>query len=758
MKGTSVAANQKPKRALLAYCALAQKLSTPGVGIADALVPFLAEACAELEGQLFDAEKFSGAVAARFGFKIPRLAALGLTELLFKHKLLELVSSTGSSAVYRHRRRSQAEDQQVSAVTEAQIDGVLLEFAKFCQNDERLKGLARESLDAAFLARLLNVDSMRLLGRKEGGIAVKKSASTIVLDPLKNQDSAQTSKEELHLDYMMSQFLLDLQAKNGAVFELVSDIAFANMAAEAIACFCEPSDEQSSLDGLTVYLDSPLLLDMLGVNSEYTEYGKELLATIKSSGAVPAILDHCVLEAEAAVTARLGYLRSGVNTNAIKWGTSAQPDLLSALAGNVGKRAYERLGIEVHRDPDTGLLHRRSPTAVGSIETEIRSRMQHWRNVDAQDHDRKSIWSLLAIRDTTVPCPKICDSKWIFVTRNTALVSIANDSWATWLSDTTKHSAVHVQKWSPISMSDKQFAGYIWAREGGGISSIPKARLLANCSAAVRPRADVKAKAYNLVLEMNGKDEADDLAALFEDREGAKSLMRATGGDPEDVTAERLPYIIDQVKLAAGEFAAERAREEAALEMLAKEEAHRAEVERVRLESEALIKLREREKLEVEERSDRERKDAEAKLLQEQQERENLASINRELLSERAQRENAEKRRINDVLREGFHFGLSCYRRMRWLIVAFYGALVVYAAWAAADSPWTAFIITTLLSVGGFWFVPNILHKPLQKVAYRELERFVSLKDRTIQIPPSRPNFEDAGWEALDESIGTHEN
>jgi hypothetical protein len=340
--------NQKPQRALLAYCALAQRLNTPGVGITEALVPFLAEACRELEGQLFDAEKFSNAVLSRFGIKIPRLAALGLTEVLYKNQLLEPVSSIGSSRVYRHRSQSKSGDHGVNAITEGQVDSVLDSFFAFCRTDERLKDLSKETSNAAFLDRLLNVDSMRLLGRKEGGAGIKKNPSTLVLNPVRQQELAVTAKEELHLDFMMSQFLLDLQQSDPAKFELVSDIAFADMAAEAIACFCEPSDEKNSLEGLTVYLDSPLLLDMLGVNTEYTEYGRELLETIKGCGASPAVLDHCVLEAEAAVTAQLSYLRSGVNAQSIKWGTSAKPDLLNALVGNVGTRAYNRLGIAIH--------------------------------------------------------------------------------------------------------------------------------------------------------------------------------------------------------------------------------------------------------------------------------------------------------------------------------------------------------------------------------------------------------------------------
>ena len=741
--------DQKPKRALLAYCALTQKLSTPGVGITDALVPFLAEACFELEGQLFDAGKFSNAVFGRFGIKIPRLAALGLTEVLHKNQLLEPVSSAGSSTVYRHRKKNRSGEHGVNAITEGQVDGVLNSFVAFCQSDVRLKDLSRETLEAAFLDRLLNVDSMRLLGRKESGIGIKKNPGTIVLNSVKQQEFGETAKEELHLDFMMSQFLLDLQQTDATKFELVSDIAFANMAAEAIACFCEPSNEKSSLEGFTVYLDSPLLLDMLGVNTEYSEYGRELLETIKSSGASPAVLDHCVLEAEATITAQLSYLRSGVNARSNRWGTSTKADLLSALAGNVGMRAYQRLGIEIHRDPDTSSLHRRSPNAVGSIETEIQSRMQSWRNSDARDHDRKSIWSLLAIRDTSVPCPRICDSKWIFITRNTPLVSIANSAWERWLSETTKHSAVHVEKWAPVSMSDKQFAGYIWAREGGGKASIPKARLLANCSAAVRPRADVKAKAYNLALEMNGKPEADDLAALFEDREGGKSLMRATCGDPEDVTPERLPYIIEQVKLAAGEFAAQKARQEASLEIQAKEEAHRAEVERLRAESEAMIRQREQARQQVEEKLLREKKEADATLLQEQHEREDLESRNQILLKEIAEREGTEKRRITGILVDAFDFSQRLYHRMRWLIAILYASLVIFAGAITTDYPVGGVTLTAVLTLLGFWFVPNVLHKLIHRLSNHQLRRFVLYKDRSIEVPEINPDYENRKWSAL---------
>ena len=534
--------NAKPKRTLTAYCVLAERLRTPGMHVMQALSPFLAEACHQFAGDLFDALKFSNAVANRYGIRIPRLAALGLAEQLEHEGVLTIVSRHANATVYRYASAPVLVDSASSPITEAEVEEVLKSFVDYCRSDTHLDSRDELYLQEAFLDRLLNVDSMRILGRREASIAVKKSANTMVLKP--SNEYEQQDSEELHLDYLVSQFLLDLRNKNPDAFEQVSNVAFANMAAEAIACFREPLAVGCSLNGLTVYIDTPLLLDMLGVNTEYTDYGKELLEAIRASGAEAAVFDHCVSEAEAAVHAQLSYLRSGVNQLSTGWGTTATPDLLAALVGNIGERTEKRLGIAVHRDPETNLL-RRSQATVGDIEAEMVRRMQNWRKAEAKDYDRKSVWAMLTLRDSSVLRTRICDSQWLLLTRNTALVGIANDAWVAWLHGSTKHSKSSIERWAPVAMSDKQFAGYLWARTGGSDGAISQARLLAHCSSAVRPRADVKARAYNLMLELSGREEADDLAALLEDREGASALMRATKGDPEDVTSKRLPFILE---------------------------------------------------------------------------------------------------------------------------------------------------------------------------------------------------------------------
>lgn len=727
-------ASTKPKRTLLAYCALAERLNRPGAGIIQALTPFLAEACHAFSGELFDAGKFSAAVADRFGIRIPRLAALGFAEHLGKEGLLTVVSGQATSTVYRYAKLNvTVADTDSFAVTEAEIDGVLRAFVDHCKTDSCLMSFEETRLHAAFLDRLLNTDSMRLLSRKEGSIAVRKGTGTLIL----NKTAATTDQhelEELHLDFVVSQYLLDLRDSNPAAFDRVSDIAFANMAAEALACFNEPSTSQTTLAGLTVYLDSPLLLDMLGVNSEYAEYGAELLEAINASGATAAAFDHSIVEAESVVSAQLAYLRSGINHATSRWGVTAKPDLLTALMGNVGERVAKRLGIQIHRDPELN-LHRRASGPVGDIEAYMTERMQAWGTVESREYDRKSVWSMLSIRDTGTPCTRVCDSKLLLLARNTALVNIANTAWMSWLKGATRHSQIHIEKWAPVAMSDKQFAGYLWLRGGGHDGSISRSRLLAHCSAAVRPRADIKARAYNLVLDLSGRQEADDVAALLEDREGARALMRATRGDPEDVTKERLPYILEQVKLAAGEYAAGIARAEGEKALEAARTAHAEELETVRLRTKA-----------IEDARSAEAETARLKLLQAEQDSQTLAGQNAALQRSLAVAAQAEEARREGILQAAFAAGAARYSALRWSLALGFGLLSGLTAWLSSNQPALSISATVLLGAAGFWFVPELLERPLHAAAMRRLRAVAAMKDAAVPIPPGRPDFRLPRW------------
>ena len=693
----------KPKRTLIAYCALAESLSKPNVRATHALIPFLAEACSELGGKMFDAGEFARTVKKHYEIVIPKLAVLGLAEEMCQAGYLS-VSGHGNSLVYHYTSQPpRAEGTQ--ALTEQEIESVLQRFVAFARTDARLTGISDEDLHREFLERLLNVDSMRILHRKEGSTTVKKSSATLQVKAIVVSE-AETN--ELHLDYLVAQFLLNLRESDAPNFERVSSVAFANMVAEAVACFREPPEHAKALTGLKLFFDTPLLLDMLGVNTEYEEYGTELLRAIIASGARASLFEHSVGEAENTIKGRLASLHSGFSQANMANASLTTTGHLSSLSGRVAERAQDRLGIKVDKSPDA-VLHRRSPETVGNIEDIFVNRMRAWSRPDAKDFDRQSVWALLALGQSNEPCFRICDAPAILLTRNTPLVHIANDAWRAWIKGVSKQTEPDIARAAPVAMSDKQFAGYLWARTGGGsTANISSARLLAHCSAAVRPRADLKSKAYNLVLDLHGTDKAADFAALLEQREGANALMKASHGDPEDITRERLPFIMDRVIREAGEYAAAREREESdrARQMLvAQHESERAhtlrefETERFRAEAEKVA--------------------ANQKLLQI-----DFAKAAAEADVEKLRADIARAQTMSDesaaaVRQRAIAHGEKVYTSLRWV-----SAVIIFAAtWllgsvpdASSFKPYAPFL-GALLALMGWWFVPSIFEGPCNKIA-----------------------------------------
>jgi hypothetical protein len=279
-------------------------------------------------------------------------------------------------------------------------------------------------------------------------------------------------------------------------------------------------------------------------------------------------------------------------------------------------------------------------------------------------------------------------------------------------------------------MSDKQFSGYLWTRTGGGNGAMSRARLLAHCSAAVRPRADVKARAYNLVLELNGKGEAEDVAALLEDREGIKALMRATKGDPEDVTQERLPFIIEKVKLAAGEFAAGKVRTEKDLELEQKHIEYKNNLEIVKQEKEdsrVLLESKVAEKDRI--------------LLQENQDKLNLEAQNMLLKKQLAERDNVNLLRRTNVEKNAHNKAVDTYHICRWVIAIVFAMLTFYTALISSDHPILSALLAALLGFIGFWFIPDLFGIWLNKIAYRKYKSEITISDPDAVISAAIPDF-----------------
>jgi len=418
------------------------------------------------------------------------------------------------------------------------------------------------------------------------------------------------------------------------------------------------------------------------------------------------------------------------------------------LKGNIGGRA-SAAGIDVKQDPQLDLM-RRSKNSVGDIQSELTRRMAHWPNDEARTHDERSVWAMLRIRDANTLCTRICDSRAVFITRNTALARAANDAWRTWLVGAAKQSVNAADRWAPVALSDKQLAGYLWLRSGEGNAQMSRARLLAHCSAAIRPRPDVKTRAYNLALDLHGKSEADHIAALLEDREGERALMRATRADPEDVTPERLPFIIEQVKLAAGEFAATVAREEGEQKLAAQKNQSEEQIVALRLEHEKLLEQVTSENARAQSANAEDVKELRAELVQRDLDTSQLGGRFDMLSQELRARKRDDLTAELHALSEGLSTGLGVFRRLRWLMVFLFASMVTLATSLGADWPLFGQVASFVATAFGFWFVPEILERPTRWAAMRETRLCIRRLHPGLVLPAVAPNFKAGTWSSID--------
>lgn len=680
----------EPSRALIAYAALADRL-TKGGDVVQALMSFFRPIANEFSGELFDVDKFCGRVLHLYGLSVPKLAALGWCERLSQENLLEVHTRNGSTVLYRWKGISSMEGDENLETFQLKVENLLEQFRNKCAVDmpSELISIVKDRLETEFFDRLLRLDSMRLLLRKEGAFGVKSSSKTLGLKPTVSPIDERVS---LQLDFVVADFILTLRDNSEADFNFISSILFANMAAEAISTFREPP-AGGALLGMRVYLDTPLILDMFRVNSGFENYADELWALLKKSGAQIKAFDHTVQETESVISARLAAIRSGVPISTYSLKSGLRVESLSLLEGRVAQNLEER-GVVIERDPETSLL-KISQRALGTVQADLDKKMGGWKR-EAKHFDEKTVFSVIALRSQMNVETTFAKAGALLLTRNTPLVAIANTAWRTWLNEATNESKTRIARTAPIAISDKQFAGLVWL-VGGQEQAAPlsRARMVAHCAAAIRPRADVIAKACNLVIEAHGKEEGEKFAALMTNGRAEQAVMRASLGDPESVTKDRLPEIVEHAMLAAGELAAQAERAKADAEKATILQQHEHDLTEKRRELELLERQSDMEKAQVALELDNERRTVAGLKMRE------MAREIRVLSDKRTAFEAA------------FSHGTRIYKQTRFLVILIYGGVFLLLGLLLTEHPLVTSFVSLVLTIVSFWFLPEVLFKPM---------------------------------------------
>lgn len=133
------------------------------------------------------------------------------------------------------------------------------------------------------------------------------------------------------MEYSWYSFVKETARNDPALFKFIVAISAANSTAEALFFV---SDEKPKLSGLKIYLDSPIIFALLGMDvKERTESYKKLVADMQKSGIDVHVLDNNFQEVD------------GIVTKAAGWAHSTQYDMRKA---NNAARFFHDSGMEEH--------------------------------------------------------------------------------------------------------------------------------------------------------------------------------------------------------------------------------------------------------------------------------------------------------------------------------------------------------------------------------------------------------------------------
>jgi hypothetical protein len=345
-------AKTRSERALVAWAILGDTVKH--ADLYEGLFGFIRPIADSRSGDHYIPSELASALQERYGIHMPVLVMESLTARLAKAGLLVVRSQTKDGTTYSYEKGPQRTEHPL---TEAAISSVLERFRSFVKGrSNEFSEYSNAKLDEAFFERLIHVEALAILSRRDAPEAPKRSQSTLTLgkvDPQPTETSADTNREAEHIDYLFASFLLQARETTPDVFALLSEIAGANLVAETLLTYRDPPKKGDALQNLSVHLDAPLCMDILGVNIGRTEYGQELSRALKGSGIDLCVFLHSVLEIERVLEARrMSYLQaypSGPSVHTVE--PPEIRDRVRLTSGHVEEMLIARLSL-FQRSPE----------------------------------------------------------------------------------------------------------------------------------------------------------------------------------------------------------------------------------------------------------------------------------------------------------------------------------------------------------------------------------------------------------------------
>jgi hypothetical protein len=479
----------------------------------DYLVPFVLQTLADQKPDPVTAAIVSGYIRADFGLEIPERALQIVIRRISRKYPLKLMD---------HVYRIQGEIPNPGITTKradaarhihAVVSG-LIEFSKSTAKPLQTEDEAIEAI-CGFLTEF-NIPCLRayLRGTAIPDLANKRNSDTV----------------------LVSQYVVDLQGSNPERFESFLIMLQGHMLANALLC---PDLDRApkTYKGVTFYLDTPLLVRILGVEGgPRKDATANLIRLLLHLGAKIASFSHSRDELIQVLRGAAEHINSPIGRGAIvveaRQSGISKSDLV-LLAGKVDEElTHARIEV-VETPPYIEKLQIDQQAFEKVLDGEVT-----YSNPRAKQYDVNSVRSVYVLRGNIAPST-VEKSRATLVTSNSGFARAAYEYGQNFEQSRDVSSVI----------TDFSLANMAWLKAPMGSPALPKVEVLAFSYAALHPSRELLDKYLTEIekLEKGGKITERDHQLLRSSTLAQEELMKLTLGDDSALTEETIIETLERV-------------------------------------------------------------------------------------------------------------------------------------------------------------------------------------------------------------------
>lgn len=524
--GTTISASNNT---LLGFAVLRANYNSASGSYLESFEPFVLSVLAASNKQFMERGAISSEISDHFGITVPTLVLRTLLRKMKKQGLTENVGDSAVSITPRGLEEAPALEQEVTEFRRRQSE-LVDKFRAFVQDryPEHASLLADDS--AAQLAQYFEDHAAPLLNE---GLRGRR----------------QTDGSQSGIDFLIAAFVTELSANDQARFAYIVEAAKGAMLAAVL--LLDTSGLEKSLIGLTLVLDTPVLMDALGFHGEPPEAAtQQLLAMAKAQSAKVVTFDNIARELEGIVENIKNSLRRVGGSRSTTPGYLHFADIGASAADLEIIQAtlidrLNALGIEVVNRPDDYALYGLDEAGLEDL---IQDKVKYLKD-PARVNDVTSLSATHRLRRGRAG-RTLEHSAAVLVSSNKNLV------WAA--------SQFHDSRGAyPLAVMNDTLATLLWVRSPAVAPDAPRDILLASAYAGMQPDPVVWNRYLDEIeqLEQAQSVSADEAIILRVSTTSRQALMSETLGDSAAVGPETPLAALERVKGEATAPLEERVRE-----------------------------------------------------------------------------------------------------------------------------------------------------------------------------------------------------